>query len=96
VAYVPLVEGFGLPVVEAMRAGAPVVASAVPSSGGAAHEVDPRDVEAIADGLVRVASDGALRAGLVARGLARVGPLTWRAAAEGHLAVWRRIVGTGS
>ncbi|MGP8064820.1 MAG: glycosyltransferase family 1 protein, partial [Acidimicrobiales bacterium] len=64
--------------------------------GGAAHEVDPRDVEAIADGLVRVASDGALRAGLVARGLARVGPLTWRAAAEGHLAVWRRIVGTGS
>ena len=95
VAYVPLVEGFGLPVVEAMRAGAPVVASAVPSSGGAAHEVDPRDVEAIADGLVRVASDGALRAGLVARGLARVGPLTWRAAAEGHLAVWRRIVGTG-
>jgi glycosyltransferase involved in cell wall biosynthesis len=94
VAYVPLVEGFGLPVVEAMRAGAPVVASAVPSSGGAAHEVDPRDVEAIADGLVRVASDGALRAGLVARGLARVGPLTWRAAAEGHLAVWRRIVGT--
>jgi glycosyltransferase involved in cell wall biosynthesis len=96
VAYVPLVEGFGFPVVEAMRAGAPVVASAVPSSGGAAHEVDPRDVEAIADGLVRVASDGALRAGLVARGLARVGPLTWRAAAEGHLAVWRRIVGTGS
>ncbi|MGD0344075.1 MAG: glycosyltransferase family 1 protein [Acidimicrobiales bacterium] len=95
VAYVPLVEGFGLPVVEAMRAGAPVVASAVPASGGAAHEVDPRDVEAIADGLVRVASDGALRAGLVARGLARVGPLTWRAAAEGHLAVWRRIVGTG-
>ena len=94
VAYVPLVEGFGLPVVEAMRAGAPVVASAVPSSGGAAHEVDPRDVKAIADGLVRVASDGALRAGLVARGLARVGPLTWRAAAEGHLAVWRRIVGT--
>jgi glycosyltransferase involved in cell wall biosynthesis len=96
VAYVPLVEGFGLPVVEAMRAGAPVVASAVPSSGGAAYEVDPRDVEAIADGLVRVASDGALRAGLVARGLARVGPLTWRAAAAGHLAVWRRIVGAGS
>jgi glycosyltransferase involved in cell wall biosynthesis len=95
VAYVPLVEGFGLPVVEAMRAGTPVVASAVPASGGAAHEVDPRDVEAIAEGLVRVASDGALRAGLVARGLARVGPLTWRAAAEGHLAVWRRIVGTG-
>ena len=53
------------------------------------------DVEAIADGLVRVASDGALRAGLVPRGLARVGPLTWRAAAEGHLAVWRRVVGTG-
>ncbi|HEX2273218.1 MAG TPA: glycosyltransferase family 1 protein, partial [Acidimicrobiales bacterium] len=41
VAYVPLVEGFGLPAVEAMAAGAPVVASPMPSTGGAALEVDP-------------------------------------------------------
>ncbi len=95
-AYVPLVEGFGLPVVEGMRAGLPVVASAVPGSAGAAFEVDPSDVEAIADGLVRVASDEVLRARLVAAGRARVEPLTWRATAEGHLAVWRRVAGAGS
>ncbi len=93
VAYVPLVEGFGLPVVEAMRAGAPVVASRVPSAAGAAYEVDPYDIEAIAEGLVRVGADEALRARLVAAGRARVEPLTWRAAAEGHLAVWRRVAG---
>ena len=94
VAYVPLVEGFGLPVVEAMRAGAPVVASRVPSAAGAAYEVDPYDIEAIAEGLVRVGADEALRARLVAAGRARVEPLTWRAAAEGHLAVWRRVAGS--
>jgi glycosyltransferase involved in cell wall biosynthesis len=93
VVYVPLVEGFGLPVVEAMRAGTPVVASAVPSSAGAAHEVDPYDVDGIAAGLVAVATEEDLRTRLVAAGFARVAPLTWRAAAEGHLAVWRRLAG---
>ena len=93
VVYVPLVEGFGLPVVEAMRAGTPVVASAVPSSAGTAYEVDPYDVEAIAEGLVRVSAAEDLRTRLVAAGRARVDLLTWRAAAAGHLAVWRRLLG---
>jgi glycosyltransferase involved in cell wall biosynthesis len=96
VAYVPLVEGFGLPVVEAMRAGAPVVASAVPSAGGAAYEVDPLDVEAIASARVRVAADGDLRERLVTAGRARVAPLTWRATAAAHIAVWRRVVEAGA
>ena len=62
---------------------------------GAAYEVDPYDIEAIAEGLVRVgAGRGAAGAGLVAAGRARVEPLTWRAAAEGHLAVWRRVAGS--
>ena len=95
VAYVPLLEGFGLPVVEAMRAGAPVVASRVPAAAGAAYEVDARDIESIAAGLIEVGGDEATRARLVAAGHARVAPLTWRAAAEGHLAVWRRVVGGG-
>jgi len=95
VAYVPLVEGFGLPVVEAMRAGAPVVAAAVPAAGGAAYEVDALDVEAIAAGLARVAADEALRAQLVAQGRARVERLTWRATAAAHVAVWRRLTGAG-
>ena len=89
-AYVPLLEGFGLPVVEAMRAGAPVVASPVPSARGAALEVDPLDVDSIADGLVAASSDEAVRARLVAAGRARVVGLTWGATARAHVELWRR------
>ena len=94
VAYVPLVEGFGLPPVEAMRAGAPVVAStAVPSSRGAALDVDATDVDAIADALVRAVTDDALRAELVDRGTTRARSLTWAAAAEAHVDLWREVAG---
>lgn len=92
VAYVPLVEGFGLPVVEAMRAGAPVVASSgVPSSAGAAFAVEPTDVEAIADALVAVSNDAALRERLVAAGFDRTRPLTWEETARKHVAVWTSV-----
>jgi alpha-1,3-rhamnosyl/mannosyltransferase len=88
VATVPLVEGFGLPAVEAMAAGAPVVASPQPSTGGAAYEVDPLDVDAIADALVRVATDEPRRADLVAAGKARTAELTWAAAAARHTEIY--------
>ena len=91
VVYVPRVEGFGLPVVEAMRAGVPVVSSPVPAAGGAALEVDPVDVDAIASGIVRVAGDQALRAELVAAGRRRVAPLTWEAAARRHVELWETL-----
>ena len=87
-AYVPLREGFGLPAVEAMACGAPLVAGHVPSAGGAAVDVDPFDVDAIAGALVRVATDEALRAELVAAGHARVAGLTWEQAAKHHLDLW--------
>jgi glycosyltransferase involved in cell wall biosynthesis len=93
VAYVPLIEGFGLPVAEAMWAGTPVVASPVPSSNGAALEVEPTDVDAISDALVRMASDDVLRAVAVARGRVRAAELTWERTARGNLAVWRRLAG---
>lgn len=91
VAYVPLVEGFGLPVVEAMRAGAPVVSSDVPSAAGASELVDPYEIEDIALGLVRAATDGARRDELRERGRQRVLQLTWRKTALAHLELWRAI-----
>lgn len=90
-AYVPLYEGYGLPAVEAMAAGAPVVASPMPSTGGAALEVDPRDVEAIAEGLVRASGDGPARDGLVAAGRARVDQLTWQSTARRHVELWEQL-----
>jgi glycosyltransferase involved in cell wall biosynthesis len=88
VAYVPLLEGFGLPALEAMAAGTPVVASPMPSLGGAALEVDPCDVGAIADALVVAATDDAVRSVLVAAGDRRAASLTWEAAARAHVDLW--------
>ncbi len=67
-----LYEGFGLPVHEAMQLGVPVLSSniaAIPEvAGDAAILVDPYDVAAIAEGLLRLDHDGALRTDLAARG----------------------------
>ncbi|MEY2567805.1 MAG: hypothetical protein QOE35_2334 [Actinomycetota bacterium] len=91
VAYVPLHEGYGLPAVEAMHAGAPVLASPVPSVGEAALIADPTDVGDIADGLVRLTKDGARRDELVARGAVHVAELTWEKAAARHAGLWRQM-----
>lgn len=91
--YVPLVEGFGFPVVEAMRLGTPVLCSAVPSAGGAALEVDPYDVDAIAAGLVEIGGDAAVRARLAAAGSQRAAALTWAATARAHVRAWKNLVG---
>jgi glycosyltransferase involved in cell wall biosynthesis len=76
-AYVSLFEGFGLPPLEAMSAGTPVLGSRIPAleevCGDAAMLVDPFDVDAIADGLVRLVESPALRERFVSRGLARAG-----------------------
>jgi alpha-1,3-rhamnosyl/mannosyltransferase len=90
-AYVPLVEGWGLPAVEAMASCIPVVASPMPSTAGAALEVDPRDIEAIADALAIAAGDDRRRAELVTAGLVRAGELTWEAAARRHVEVWEAL-----
>ncbi len=90
-AYVPLREGWGLPSVEAMASGIPVVASPMPSTAGAAMEVPPLDVEAIADALVTVAGDSAVRARLVAAGQERAAGLTWEKAARRHVELWEQL-----
>jgi glycosyltransferase involved in cell wall biosynthesis len=80
-AFPSLYEGFGLPPLEAMACGTPVVTSNVSSlpevAGGAALLVDPYDTEAIANGITRAVSDEPLRAELIARGLARARDFSW-------------------
>lgn len=94
--YVPLGEGFGFPVVEAMSVGIPVVSSHIPAAGGASLEVDPLEEVEIGAGLLTAALDGAPRDRLIDAGRARAATLTWKASAERHVALWTRLLGTAA
>lgn len=89
-------EGFGLPLLEAMARGVPVACSdqsALPEvAGDAALLFDPDGVEAAASTLSRLLHDGDLRTSLKARGHARVARFTWDAAADATVASYRRAL----
>jgi glycosyltransferase involved in cell wall biosynthesis len=89
-----LFEGFGLPSLEAMACGTPVVTSttsAIPEVvGDAALLVDPLDVEALAVAIARVLADPALRQDLSTRGLRRAAHFSWEATARTLVDVYRR------
>lgn len=95
VAYVPLAEGFGLPAVEALAAGAPLlVSSAVPSiveHDSPAVVVDARSTAELARALGELASDDAHRDELRRAGPLSVRERTWQAAASRHLQWWAEV-----
>jgi glycosyltransferase involved in cell wall biosynthesis len=91
--YPSLREGFGLPILEAMSQGAPVVTSRGSSTeevaGGAAVLVDPADVASIADGILRALED---RERWSQAGLARSRSMTWEATAARTIDVYREVL----
>lgn len=91
-----LYEGFGLTILEAMACGTPVITSNVSSlpevAGDAAILVEPTDVEAITQAVIRLQQDSAYRDNLIAKGLARCQEFTWKRNAEQIAQIYEKIV----
>ncbi len=92
-------EGFGLPALEAMHAGTPVLAADIPAlrelCAGAARYADPRDTAAITRHLTELATVAPLREELRRRGRARATAFSWEASGRAHLAAFRLASGAG-
>lgn len=92
-------EGFGFPIIEAMACGCPLLTSNGTScpeiAGDAALLVDPRSEQSIADGIVRLMDDKALRTDLQTRGLKRAKDFTWEKSARQHLSVFEQRLAKG-
>ncbi|MFQ5702142.1 MAG: glycosyltransferase family 4 protein, partial [Acidobacteriota bacterium] len=97
VVYPSLYEGFGLPVLEAMACGTPVLASTTSCfpevAGKSALLVDPLATEAIAEGLWSILTDEALRRRLIHDGLRRAAGFSWHTTAQRTLEIYREALG---
>jgi glycosyltransferase involved in cell wall biosynthesis len=93
--YPSLYEGFGLPILEAMACGTPVISSStssMPEVGGpAALYADPHDARAFASHAIRLLCDRALRQSLIDAGVERARKFSWEASARATLAVYEEV-----
>jgi alpha-1,3-rhamnosyl/mannosyltransferase len=91
-----LYEGFGLPPLEAMACGAPVIASnnsSLPEVvGDAGASFDPMDVEGIAEAMYRMVDDATWREELSAKGMRRAATFSWKRTADETIAVYRGVL----
>ena len=96
-AYPSLYEGFGIPILEAMACGTPIIASdrsSLPEVvGDAGLMVDALDVAGLTAGMERLLTDDGLRAELTGRGYRQVGRFTWADAARQLLGIYRLLLG---
>lgn len=95
--YPSIYEGFGLPVLEAMKCGTPVVTSNVSSlpevAGDAALLTDPFNKIELANNISALLEDEKLRSHMIARGLERAGCFSWRRCAEQTVDVYHKVMG---
>ena len=94
--YPSLFEGFGLPVLEAMASGCPVITSNISSlpevSGEAALLIDPQDVDEVASAIEAICKNQSLAAELKRKGLERAGRFSWKKCAQETLKVYEKFV----
>jgi len=98
--HIALYEGFGLPILEGMQAGLPVITSNVGAmqelGEGVARLVNPLDVQEIAHVIERVLVDDPLRRRMVESGKVRAGKMSWGKTVDGTMAVYRKVLAAAS